>query len=156
MSAYLGCHSPGDATHGMKQRQATAVIGYRLVSNGRYAGTHQRPCLARVGGQMQICKQYLSRRESAALVKLWFLHFDDQLSFPEHRISAGCDSGSGCLIFGIDETHTDTGASLHEHIVSIPGEGGCAIGGEGHAIFMVFDFLRHSDFHDGSLLGTAG
>ena len=147
VSADLGRHAPGNAAHGLEQRQRSVCVGDGLVGYGGGAGPHQRARLLRVRRQVQVGEQNLPGREPGAFFQLRFLDLDDHFRCAENLVGVTGDLGAGSGVFRVVEPGACACAGLDQHAVTFPGEPGRGIRRQADPVFVILDFFRNADAH---------
>ena len=122
-----------------------------LVGDGGTPGGEQGSGEFLRGSQMQVGEQGLSGPQQGDFGGLGLLDLYDEIRFRKNGGRLIHDAAAGLFILGGEESGADPGIALHENSVAVfdklPGGGR----GEGHAVFLRFDF--GGDANDGLLHG---
>src|SRR5579883_1210851 len=150
MRADLDRHAAGDLAHRRQERQPTARIGDRLVSDAGGARAKQPFGLAPIGGEMEIGEEHLARPEAGDLGRLRLLDLDDHVGAGEDLFGGPGDTGACPLIGGIVEADARPRAGLDDDPVPVMDELAHASRDQPDPVFLDFHFFGDTDEH-GSL-----
>ena len=118
-----------------------------MTSRGQQAGGHMR-----IGRQVEIGEQDLTRSEHLDLGVLRFLDLEDHLGPSENLPGVGNDGGPLGLELIVDDGRSFAGALLDENGMAALGQLAGADRGDGHAVLFGLDFLGDTDDQDTSSL----
>jgi hypothetical protein len=147
VSTGLHRHAPGHGAHRGEQRQAALTIGDGLVGDAGGTAFHQAVGQGLLGGQVQVGEERLPLLQPCDLFGLGLLDLENQLGVGPDPVDIGVQRRPGRLEVGIGEAGPLAGATLHGHRMAVGDQLSSPGGGQGDAIFMVLDFLRHGDLH---------
>ena len=143
----LDRQAAGHFRHRGEQRQATALVGYGFIGNGRDARVDQALGLLRIWRQVQIGVEDLAFAQLHPFGRLRFFHLNDHVGLFEHVFGRGCNlraSGDIGVVVGAD---TGPCTRFNQDIMAMRHIFADGTGGETDTVFMVFDFLRATDTH---------
>ena len=140
-------------------RPATSLIGFssgsapdarrhRFIGDAGRARLHQPFGLRLVGGEVEVGEQDVARLEHRDFLRLRLLDLHDHVgAWRTPSAAVGQDRRAGLFIGAVGEIDADAGLGLDEHLMA----GGDQLGdrgrGQADPIFVVLDFLRHTDAH---------
>ena len=108
----------GNFRHRRQQRQAAALVGHRLVGDGRHAGCEQPLGLLRVGRQMKIGVEDLPLAQLRPFLWLRLLDLDDHVRPFEDLAGRADDPGAGSHIGAVVCADPGAGLRLDQHLMA--------------------------------------
>ena len=156
MGADLDRHPPRDFAHRFQQRQRPRPRRHGLVGDAGRARLHQPFGLRLVRGEVKVGEQQMPRLEHCDLDRLGFLHLHDHVAVREHVGGGRQDLGTDGFIGRIREIYPHPGVRLDIDHMPRGDQFADRRRGQPDAIFVILDFLRHTDAHvDRSKLGLS-
>ena len=141
-------HPAGNLAHRLEQRQASIDLN-RLVSQPRHPAFHQRFSQCFVGSEVQVGEKNLAFAQERNLVRLRFLHLDDQIRI-KHRFVCVYHRRAGRLIVGIRIATICACPAFDQHLVSAL----LQLIGRGRQqrdpMLLLFNLPGDSNFHKGN------
>ena len=147
MGADLDRHAARDFAHRFQQRQRARAAGDGLIGDAGRARRHQSLGLRLVGGEVEVGEQDVARFEHRDLGRLGLLDLDDHVGAREHRSGVGEDRGTGLFVIGIRKIDAHTGTGLDHDFMTGMHQFADRRRGQPDAIFVILDFLGHTDAH---------
>jgi hypothetical protein len=96
---------------------------------------------------VEVGEQQMARLEHRDLLDLRLLDLHDHVALSEHLSCSRQNLGADLFIGGVGEIDPHPGLGLDEHLMAGSDQLADRSRGQADTIFMIFDFLRHTDAH---------
>ena len=147
MLADMNRHAAGDFAHRLEERKRAGGAGHGFIGDAGRARFHQALGLRLVGGEVEIGVERVVRLQHGDFARLRLFHLHDHLGRVEHFGRAIEDGRTDAAIMVVAEIDAHAGIGLDEHLVAVIDQFGDRAGGQADAIFVILDFLGHTDAH---------